>query len=256
MASLGLDLGDDDVHAAELATCVRAARVHCVVHSGGDLHAIHTAVRVMLGAARTRTGDRRHALYRRRHTGHDMVEWRLHEAIAVYTLHARSPAPVRRDGLWRRTSTRPTAPSAAARPAPTCAVAAGRQGSRRGAPRVGTWWTRHRHVASALLCKARFTDLRFHRTDAFRVAEEDTGTHPPGWVPRKNQAFSDLPGSRGNGKKLDESLLVRIDYFFSSSEFATRLPVHRPPRAESEEHEVHGLVHSARGRHGIAAEVA
>ena len=96
MASLGLDLGDDDVHAAELATCVRAARVHCVVHSGGDLHAIHTAVRVMLGAARTRTGDRRHALYRRRHTGHDMVEWRLHEAIAVYTLHARSPAPVRR----------------------------------------------------------------------------------------------------------------------------------------------------------------
>ena len=172
-------------------------RVHCVVHSGGDLHAIHTAVRVMLGAARTRTGDRRHALYRRRHTGHDMVEWRLHEAIAVYTLHARSPAPVRRDGLWRRTSTRPTAPSAAARPAPTCAVAAGRQGSRRGAPRVGTWWTRHRHVASALLCKARFTDLRFHRTDAFRVAEEDTGTHPPGWVPRKNQAFSDLPGSRG-----------------------------------------------------------
>ena len=167
MASMGLDLGDDDVHAAELATCVRAARVHCVVHSGGDLHAIHTAVRVMLGAARTRTGDRRHALYRRRHTGHDMVEWRLHEAIAVYTLHARSPAPVRRDGLWRRTSTRPTAPSAAARPAPTCAVAAGRQGSRRGAPRVGTWWTRHRHVASALLCKERFTDLRFHRTDAF-----------------------------------------------------------------------------------------
>ena len=200
MASLGLDLGDDDVHAAELATCVRAARVHCVVHSGGDLHAIHTAVRVMLGAARTRTGDRRHALYRRRHTGHDMVEWRLHEAIAVYTLHARSPAPVRRDGLWRRTSTRPTAPSAAARPAPTCAVAAGRQGSRRGAPRVGTWWTRHRHVASALLCKARFTDLRFHRTDAFRVAEEDTGTHPPGWVPRKNQAFSDLPGSRTSGQ--------------------------------------------------------
>ena len=112
MASLGLDLGDDDVHAAELATCVRAARVHCVVHSGGDLHAIHTAVRVMLGAARTRTGDRRHALYRRRHTGHDMVEWRLHEAIAVYTLHARSPAPVRRDGLWRRTPTRPMAPSA------------------------------------------------------------------------------------------------------------------------------------------------
>ena len=55
MASMGLDLGDDDVHAAELATCVRAARVHCVVHSGGDLHAIHTAVRVMLGAARTRT---------------------------------------------------------------------------------------------------------------------------------------------------------------------------------------------------------
>ena len=86
MASLGLDLGDDDVHAAELATCVRAARVHCVVHSGGDLHAIHTAVRVMLGAARTRTGDRRHALYRRRHTGHDMVEWCVHEAIAARTV--------------------------------------------------------------------------------------------------------------------------------------------------------------------------
>ena len=149
-------------------------RVHCVVHSGGDLHAIHTAVRVMLGAARTRTGDRRHALYRRRHTGHDMVEWRIHEAIAARAVASAAtgsggePQPDRR----RR--------QPQARPAPSCAVAAGRQGSRRGAPRVGTWWTRHRHVASALLCKERFTDLRFHRTDAFWRAEEHTGTYPPG----------------------------------------------------------------------------
>ena len=81
-------------------------RVHCVVHSGGDLHAIHTAVMVMLGAARTRTGDRRRALYRRRHTGHDMVERRVHEANAAR-------GRPRRDGLWRRTPTRPMAPSAA-----------------------------------------------------------------------------------------------------------------------------------------------
>lgn len=69
-------------------------RVHCVVHSGGDLHAIHTAVMVMLGAARTRTGDRRRALYRRRHTGHDMVERRVHEANAAR-------GRPHRDGLWR-----------------------------------------------------------------------------------------------------------------------------------------------------------
>ena len=80
--------------------------VHCVVHSGGDLHAIHTAVMVMLGAARTRTGDRRRALYRRRHTGHDMVERRVHEANAAR-------GRPRRDGLWRRTPTRPMTPSAA-----------------------------------------------------------------------------------------------------------------------------------------------
>ena len=84
-----------------------------------------------------------------------------------------------------------------ARPAPSCAVDAGRQGSRRGAPRVGTWWTCHRHVASALLCKERFTDLRFHQTDAFSRAEEDTGTCPAGQVSRKNNSFSHLPGSRG-----------------------------------------------------------
>ena len=90
--------------------------VHCVVHSGGDLHAIHTAVMVMLGAARTRTGDRRRALYRRRHTGHDMVERRVHEANAAR-------GRPRRDGLWRRTSTRPTAPSAAGA---SCTIVRGR----------------------------------------------------------------------------------------------------------------------------------
>ena len=85
-----------------------------------------------------------------------------------------------------------------ARPAPSCAVDAGRQGSRRGAPRVGTWWTRHRHVASALLCKERFTDWRFHRTDVFSRGCRRRETHPPGWVSRKNHSFSDLPGSRGS----------------------------------------------------------
>ena len=148
-------------------------RVHCVVHSGGDLHAIHTAVRVMLGAARTRTGDRRHALYRRRHTGHDMVERRVHEANAAR-------GRPRRDGLWRRTSTRPTAPSAAGA---SCTIVRGRcrpPGQQAGCTRVGRWWKRHRHVASALLCKERFTDLRFHQTDAFSRAEDDTGTYPPG----------------------------------------------------------------------------
>ena len=69
-------------------------RVLCVVHCGGDLHAIHTAVRVTLGAARTRTGDRRRVWYRRRHTGHDMVERRVHEANAAR-------GRPRRDGLWR-----------------------------------------------------------------------------------------------------------------------------------------------------------
>ena len=105
MASLGLDLGDDDMlndgndGSAPLADCVDGTappipsasappasglpRVLCVVHCGGDLHAIHTAVRVTLGAARTRTGDRRRVWYRRRHTGHDMVERRVHEAIAA-----------------------------------------------------------------------------------------------------------------------------------------------------------------------------
>ena len=42
-------------------------------------------------------------------------------------------------------------------------------------------------------------------------------------------------------------------FFF---EFATRLPVLRLPRADCAAHAVHGLVHSARGRHGIAAAVA
>ena len=99
---------------------------------------------------------------------------------------------------------------------------------------------------------ARF--FEYTGTNAFsRIQKEPI---PQDGFRAKTKRFPDLPGSRGNGKKLDESLLVRIDYFFSSSEFATRLPVHRPPRAESEEHEVHGLVHSARGRHGIAAEVA
>jgi len=147
MASLGLDLGDDDMlndgNDGSARSYMRQSsppasglpRVHCVVHSGGDLRAIHTAVRVMLGAARTRTGDRRHALYRRRHTGHDMIEWRVHEAIAARAVASAAtgsggePQPDRR----RR--------QPQARPAPSCAVAAGRQGSRRGAPRVGTWWT-------------------------------------------------------------------------------------------------------------------
>ena len=98
MASLGLDLGDDDMlndgndgSAPRGRSYMRQSsppasglpRVHCVVHSGGDLHAIHTAVRVTLGAARTRTGDRRRVWYRRRHTGHDMVERRVHEAITA-----------------------------------------------------------------------------------------------------------------------------------------------------------------------------
>ena len=67
----------------------------------------------------------------------------------------------------------------------------------------GGHWTRHRHVASALLCKARFTGLRFHRTDAFWRAEEDSQVVHGGQLPRKNQAFSDLPGSRGtpNGSR-------------------------------------------------------
>ena len=115
MASLGLDLGDDDMlnDGNDGRSYMRQSsppasglpRVHCVVHSGGDLHTIHTAVMVMLGAARTRTGDRRRALYRRRHTGHDMVERRVHEANAAR-------GRPRRDGLWRRTPTRPMAPSA------------------------------------------------------------------------------------------------------------------------------------------------
>ena len=166
-------------------------RVHCVVHSGGDLHAIHTAIRVMLGAARTRTGDRRRAWYRRRHTGHDVVERCVHEAIAARTV-ARTATGSGSEPQPDRRRRQPQA-----RPAPSCAVAAGRQSSWRGAPRVGAWWTRHRHVASALLCKDRFTDLRFHRKDAFWGLKKMLGGYPPGYLPRKNKSFSHLPGSHG-----------------------------------------------------------
>ena len=93
----------------------------------------------------------------------------LHAVARAATGSGGEPQPDR----WRRQSQ--------ARPAPSCAVAAGRQSLLwRGAPRVGAWWTRHRHVASALLCKDRFTDLRFHRKDAFWGLKKMLGGHPPG----------------------------------------------------------------------------
>ena len=172
MASLGLDLGDDDILTdgndgsarrvrmftarlrAQSALPRMGARVASAsqsLHSGrGTRAAVLCATHAHRRPSACVAMSAPHLAHMGRSRGDRRTHGRLH-----------------RDAFWRRTSTRPAPPSAAARLIPSHVVAAGRQGSRRGAPCVSTWRTRHRRVASALLCKARFTDLRFHRTDAF-----------------------------------------------------------------------------------------